>query len=150
MKKKPVEANRNIVSWVWNFGDGGTSTDQSPSHNYATNGSYTVSLTVSDGLNTNTETKNAYIQVGPAGVDEAAWGKEVSIYPNPAKDQLYVNSGFPVKSICLVDLKGMQMRKMENCGQNYTFDLAGLPDGFYILRVDTEKGSMQRKVSIRR
>ncbi|MFJ9696379.1 collagenase [Kitasatospora sp. NPDC101183] len=38
-----------IASWAWNFGDGTTSTDQNPSHTYATAGSYTVSLTVTDG-----------------------------------------------------------------------------------------------------
>jgi gliding motility-associated-like protein len=37
-----------IVSWLWNFGDGTTSTDQNPSHTYNTSGSYTVSLTVTD------------------------------------------------------------------------------------------------------
>lgn len=34
------------VSWLWNFGDGSTSTQQNPSHTYIANGYYTVSLTV--------------------------------------------------------------------------------------------------------
>lgn len=34
------------VSWFWNFGDGGTSTQQNPSHTYITSGFYTVSLSV--------------------------------------------------------------------------------------------------------
>ncbi|MCB0429982.1 MAG: PKD domain-containing protein [Flavobacteriales bacterium] len=34
------------VKWSWNFGDGGTSTQQNPSHTYANKGSYTVTLTV--------------------------------------------------------------------------------------------------------
>lgn len=37
-----------IVSRSWNFGDGGTSTATSPAHTYAANGSYTVTLTVTD------------------------------------------------------------------------------------------------------
>ncbi|WP_205509261.1 PKD domain-containing protein [Longitalea arenae] len=36
----------NIVSWQWNFGDGATSTEQSPSHTYTNTGFYNVSLTV--------------------------------------------------------------------------------------------------------
>lgn len=32
-------------SWYWNFGDGNTSTDQSPTHVYGSSGIYTVSLT---------------------------------------------------------------------------------------------------------
>lgn len=36
----------NIVSWQWDFGDGGTSTAQSPSHVYNNTGFYNVTLTV--------------------------------------------------------------------------------------------------------
>jgi PKD repeat protein len=32
------------TSWAWTFGDGGTSTQQNPSHTYAANGTYTVCL----------------------------------------------------------------------------------------------------------
>jgi chitodextrinase len=34
------------VAWFWEFGDGGTSNLQNPTHAYATGGSYTVCLTV--------------------------------------------------------------------------------------------------------
>lgn len=34
------------VSWIWDFGDGGASTERSPSHTYSKPGSYTVRLTV--------------------------------------------------------------------------------------------------------
>jgi len=36
----------NIVSWLWDFGDGSTSTAQSPSHTYTATGFYNISLTV--------------------------------------------------------------------------------------------------------
>ncbi|WP_140160645.1 PKD domain-containing protein, partial [Algoriphagus antarcticus] len=38
----------SIVSYAWTFGDGATSTEANPSHMYATAGTYTVSLTVTD------------------------------------------------------------------------------------------------------
>ncbi len=43
----------NITGWLWNFGDGNTSTQQSPTHTYAQSGQYNVSLTVtsSNGCN---------------------------------------------------------------------------------------------------
>ena len=37
-----------VKAWSWDFGDGNTSTEQSPSHTYAADGTYTVSLTVTD------------------------------------------------------------------------------------------------------
>ncbi|MFW5776244.1 MAG: PKD domain-containing protein [Spirochaetota bacterium] len=37
-----------IVAYAWDFGDGATSTDESPQHTYTTAGSFIVSLTVTD------------------------------------------------------------------------------------------------------
>ena len=39
-------SNPNAVAWLWDFGDGNTSTDQNPVHTYVTAGTYQVSLTV--------------------------------------------------------------------------------------------------------
>ena len=53
-----------IVSWLWDFGDGHTSTVQSPLHTYNTVGFYTVSLTVTNSYSlTDTETRVDYIKV---------------------------------------------------------------------------------------
>ncbi|MEQ9297821.1 MAG: PKD domain-containing protein [Cyclobacteriaceae bacterium] len=43
-----TDADGEIVSWFWDFGDNSTSTDQSPMHTYTTKAEYTVSLTVTD------------------------------------------------------------------------------------------------------
>ncbi|MBL7046631.1 MAG: PKD domain-containing protein [Candidatus Marinimicrobia bacterium] len=50
-------------SWAWDFDSDGTidSQERSPIHTYNVTGDYTVSLTVSDGTNTLTETKDNYI-----------------------------------------------------------------------------------------
>jgi len=37
-----------IVSWLWDFGDGSNSNEQNPAHNYSLSGTYTVKLTVID------------------------------------------------------------------------------------------------------
>ncbi|MGC9331275.1 MAG: PKD domain-containing protein, partial [Bacteroidales bacterium] len=54
------------TSWNWDFGDGGTSSAENPSHQYTAIGTYTVELTISDGTNNNTETKVDYITVTEA------------------------------------------------------------------------------------
>jgi PKD repeat protein len=38
----------NVAGWLWRFGDGATSTEQNPSHQYETGGTYGVTLTVTD------------------------------------------------------------------------------------------------------
>jgi subtilisin family serine protease len=43
-----TDADGTVVAWNWNFGDSQTSTAQNPSHNFATEGTYNVTLTVTD------------------------------------------------------------------------------------------------------
>ena len=52
------------TSWTWDFGDGNSSALQNPTHTYSSAGTYNVSLTISDGTITDTETKTAFIAVG--------------------------------------------------------------------------------------
>lgn len=56
-----------ISSWNWSFPGGtpATSTDQNPTVVYNTPGEYEVTLTASDGTNSETETKTAFIRVLP-------------------------------------------------------------------------------------
>jgi PKD repeat protein len=56
-------------TWLWAFGDGGTSTEQNPTHEYTDSGVYTVSLTIDGPLGSTTETKTAYITMLPVGSD---------------------------------------------------------------------------------
>jgi len=50
-----------IGSWSWTFGDGGTSTQQNPSHTYAAPGTYNVSLTATNTVGPGSTTKTGYI-----------------------------------------------------------------------------------------
>ena len=51
--------SENAVNYDWNFGDGGTSTDANPSHTFAEEGNYSVTLTVTNsGGDTDADSKN--------------------------------------------------------------------------------------------
>lgn len=51
------------TSWSWNFGDGETSTLQNPSHTYLIDGTYTVELTVTNDVGSDTRVYTDYIKV---------------------------------------------------------------------------------------
>ncbi len=51
------------TSWLWSFGDGGTSTLQNPTHVYANVGCYDVTLVASNNGCTHTRTRNNYVCV---------------------------------------------------------------------------------------
>jgi gliding motility-associated-like protein len=56
----------NGLSYLWNFGDGTTSTVRNPIHTYANPGTYSITLTIRDTIcnQTGTITKTNYIRVG--------------------------------------------------------------------------------------
>ena len=56
----------------WNFGDGGTSASKSPSHTYASSGSFTVNLGVTDSLGTVATTSQS-ITISPPGALTASF-----------------------------------------------------------------------------
>jgi PKD repeat protein len=59
-------ATPGATSWLWNFGDGSTSTEQNPVHHYYGHlQSYTVTLTVVNGADTASVTKTNYITTTP-------------------------------------------------------------------------------------
>ncbi|MBA7471362.1 MAG: DUF4349 domain-containing protein [Dehalococcoidia bacterium] len=65
-------------SYEWDFGDGNTSTDNNPRHQYKSRGTYTVTLTVTDDRgNQDTEKRSEYITVLPGwsagSIVDGAW-----------------------------------------------------------------------------
>jgi PKD repeat protein len=74
------DSDGTIASYAWDFGDGGTSTEQKPDHTYAAVGDFTVKLTVTDDdgtTNTVSHTVTTVANVNPVAaytfsVDELA------------------------------------------------------------------------------
>jgi hypothetical protein len=54
-------------SWAWDFGDGNTSTQQSPAHTFAAPGSYTVVLSAANAQGTGTVSKAVAVGAGTGG-----------------------------------------------------------------------------------
>lgn len=57
------QSSGTIDTWLWEFGDGMTSTQQSPTHTYAITGTFTISLTVSGPGGIDTEAKVDCVEV---------------------------------------------------------------------------------------
>ena len=55
----------NPTSWSWNFGDGGTSNVQNPTHIFMNAGTYTVQLTVSNAAGSNTTSQIITVNQSP-------------------------------------------------------------------------------------
>ena len=75
-----TDAQNNITSRSWNFGDGATSTTTSPSHTYAAAGTYSVSETVTDaGGLSNTKTASVTVSAASCGGTVLCSGTAVTL-----------------------------------------------------------------------
>ncbi|RYZ55303.1 MAG: PKD domain-containing protein, partial [Chitinophagaceae bacterium] len=65
--KKMVDESLGAKSWLWEFGDGNTSTEQAPTHTYAKPGTYTVKQTVTNGTCTHASFRTIRVMDEKAG-----------------------------------------------------------------------------------
>ncbi|MBD1583088.1 S8 family serine peptidase [Pseudoalteromonas sp. S16_S37] len=72
---KFTNSSTDARSYSWQFGDGASSSDMSPSHTYAAAGTYQVTLTATDGAKSNSVTQSVQVgDVTPPGCDGiSAW-----------------------------------------------------------------------------
>jgi YVTN family beta-propeller protein len=84
------------IEWDWNFGDGGTSNQQNPTHIYSTSGTYTVTLTVSN-TNGSSSSKTSWITVIPpiSKVNISFVPQTVSLHPGSTQNVQIVMNKVP-------------------------------------------------------
>lgn len=80
-----IDQSISAVAWSWDFGDGATSTNNSPTHVYASNGTYNVSLIVSN-LFGCTDTISHSIIVNPNPVSDFTATTACHTYPTVFTD----------------------------------------------------------------
>lgn len=80
---------------------------------------------------------------------EANFLKNVRTYPNPVRSSLIIQSDHPVKSVTLVDPRGnVVYSKTTNLGLNHEVDVRHLPAAVYILKVETDYGTLSNKLLV--
>ncbi len=140
----------DVDSYLWDFGDGNTSTIEDPLHTYVDNGSYTVTLTATNECGEVLETLSVDIMV--SGLGELPENAEFNIFPNPTGDLVtWVLRGVPSESVTLVitDVLGREVkRELHGAAsafrQNLSFkDWAA---GTYVVRIVAESYEHQVRV----
>jgi beta propeller repeat protein len=91
--------------WAWSFGDGGTSSDPSPLHQYTSPGTFTASLTVTNLLGGSaTATQTIMVTSGTGTIPVL-----VDIMPAYCPNMIYLELKGPVFGVAIVGTKDMDV-----------------------------------------
>jgi hypothetical protein len=134
-----------LMEWKWDFGDGHTSTMSDPLHIFQDTGSYHISLWVSDGENcADSIVKANFIRVTSTIGMEEDGQSYMLIYPNPAKNELFIKLSHQPEEIVSIELHSMKGQiissQQVNKQEIIHFENLNLPPAYYSLKFTYESG----------
>ncbi|NLM92288.1 MAG: T9SS type A sorting domain-containing protein [Bacteroidales bacterium] len=74
--------------------------------------------------------------------------KDLQVYPNPARDELNVESLWIIRSLQLIGLDGRIIMSREPSQNHFKLSLSGLEQGLYLLRIHTEQGLKHTMIQV--
>lgn len=140
------------ISYDWDFGDGNVGNGPNPIHVYSQDGSYTVTLTVTDECGI-TATYTEVVTITTVGIGEEQ-AVAVNIWPNPAREMVHIQLNASLSEeaqIYLRDLTGRILQVIDtsglNAGETLQIPLDRMSSGVYLLQInDRQIQSMHRVV----
>ncbi|MGC9337541.1 MAG: PKD domain-containing protein [Candidatus Cloacimonadia bacterium] len=153
-----------IISWYWDFGDGGTSTEENPTYIYEDPGTYTVSLTViNEAINVDTEIKEDFITVISTGMaeDDSSLPSKVTLksnHPNPFNKETIISYGLPKPDkveLQIYNIKGQLVQTLVNDNKpagNHTveWNAENMSSGIYFYKLSTNDTTFVKRMLLMR
>lgn len=141
---------------IWTLSDFGVFTDQQSTHATvdvnSLAGQSNVKFAFSyEGAVCQVLIDNIYLYHGASPVSVAEFdGPQASIFPNPARDILHIQSAAPISRIEVFDLAGQHITTHEASGSDVQLSTSNWAPGIYLLKIQTTQGIVNRKVVIAR
>lgn len=135
-------STNNPTSWLWDFGDGNTSTEQDPTHTYAELNTYNVCLTATNEAGSNTVCQDVDLTASSIETLQRLYG--FRLYPNPVRDQLQIELNYPGPErpvIRFSDQLGRQILQQRLSDAN-PIDMHDWPAGTYPFSVFSADGDL--------
>jgi hypothetical protein len=146
-----TDMSSGATSWLWDFGDGSTSTLQNANHTYFSNGTYNVQLYIENNIQS-WDTISQKVTVPSSAIDEINTSN-LFIYPNPSNGlvTLYFDNFLHQETLQIFNLFGQLIFEKDNqSGDQVLLDLSGLENGIYFCRLATENQKQVQKIIISR
>ncbi|PTT71553.1 MULTISPECIES: PKD domain-containing protein [unclassified Chryseobacterium] len=123
----------NLNNFSWNFGDGTTSTQANPVHQYTTPGNYTVSLSANSGNCLFTKAK--VITVAQLSTNELS-KKRFRVFPNPASEFFRIESNDFISGIEIYSSSGNLLVNKRNIrAKMHTENVSSFVPGIYFVKI---------------
>jgi N-acetyl-anhydromuramyl-L-alanine amidase AmpD/PKD repeat protein len=106
--------SQNANGYLWSFGDGATSTDESPWHLYPGSGVYNVTLTAINGTCPNSVAQFEVTVDNCTSIEESSLFKS-TVFPNPTNGELTIIHSLKVSTsygISIYDLSGRKVASL--------------------------------------
>lgn len=129
------ESTSPSLNNMWYFGDGSFTSGASVSHAYGLAGTYTISHVVKDACYTDSVVKITSVNI-PVGLDEETQTKDIFVYPNPVKDELW----FSAAEATEVEIQTISGQVIKQTTFSNPVDVSDLKDGFYLLKLTCKSG----------
>jgi PKD repeat protein len=148
-----INTSQNAASYLWDFGDGNTSTLENPLHTYTQNGTYNVVL-LSSNILCGDNSFGESIVVNSVSVEQRA-NNEFSLYPNPGNGLLFLNLNniSTIEEINLYNVQGKKLHAFEagEIGNQHQLDLRflSLDPGIYFLKIRTDDQNYFEKLILK-
>ena len=150
-----TSSSAGTTTYLWDFGDGSTSTQADPNHVYGSTGVYTVTLTVTNDCGTNVFTNTITLSV--AGLEEVADFGTINVYPNPSTGefQLEMDVNYAMNlDIVVTNALGQKLlvRSLNttNGVHTETIDLSTEAVGVYYLNISSEGNTLTNRMIIKK
>ncbi|MFK7971389.1 MAG: T9SS type A sorting domain-containing protein, partial [Bacteroidia bacterium] len=72
----------------------------------------------------------------------------ISVFPQPALEQLNIQSSTSVTGLALFDIQGRAVRFWDEQGANIQLSIHAIPAGAYVLKGSSVKGPWRKKILI--